>query len=144
MTGGPVDSRKSRRFSVDVEATLTPDGADPVPARARDLSRTGICVISAHPIASGHDVTLRLVLAFSNNATSEPLSLSARVVWCTPIAQSFQIGVMFCDVTDKQDGFLEMFLQFLDGTLAPSGLGDGSGDDETDPGPASPDDLFKA
>ena len=36
---------------------------------------------------------------------------------------------MFEDVTDQQDQFLEMFLQYLDGTLSPSG------DDDEDPQP---------
>ncbi len=139
MTVKPQDARRARRFSVDVETAIVVDGQPNIPARARDLSRTGICLISGQPVDRGKSVGLKLVLAFSNDAVSEPLTLEARVVWCTSIAESFQIGAMFEEVSEEQDSFLEMFLHFLDGTLAPSGVANVDYED-TDQLPLSPED----
>lgn len=129
------DARKFRRFTVDVDASIMLSGATRIPARARDLSRTGICLIAAQGIERGQPLEVTLVLSFSNNAFSEPLRLRGRVVWCAAIAQSFQIGAMFEDVTEDQDGSLELFLHFLDGTLAPRGSDDPDGADDRLPGP---------
>lgn len=113
------DSRRHPRFSVDVDARVSLASGQRVAARTRDVSRAGICLIGASAVPVGSALSLELVLAFGDNAFSEPLALSARVVWCTPIGQSFQIGVMFDELTEDQDNFLDMFLQFLDGTLGP-------------------------
>ncbi len=117
-------------------------------ARARDLSRTGICLIGAEAILPGTTVQLSLVLAFANNAVSEALRLEARVVWSTAIAQSFQIGAMFHDVSEEQDRFLELFLRFLDGSLTPEGVEPGgdeddANDDDSSVSPDDKDDPFK-
>lgn len=121
MTVTTKDTRRHRRFHVDVEAIVhTPDGR--LAARTRDVSRSGICVIASTPLKMGERLTVELVLAFGDNAFSEPLLVRAHVVWCTSISQSFQIGAMFDALTDEQDAFLEMFLQFLDGTLSPKGV----------------------
>jgi hypothetical protein len=117
----PNQPRRHPRYAVDVDATVGfPDGRR-LKTRTRDLSRTGICLICSESVASGDVASVELVLSFGNNAYSEPLVLSARVVWCTEIADFFQLGAMFDELTDEQDGFLEMFLHFLDGTISPSG-----------------------
>jgi hypothetical protein len=110
--------RRHRRYAVDVEATLGIGGIR-VRARTRDISRTGICLISSEPVAAGTLAPLELVLAFGEDSYSEPLALSARIVWCTALGGSFQVGAMFDDVTDQQDSFLEMFLQYLGDSLSP-------------------------
>jgi hypothetical protein len=148
MNGGD-DERDTRRghprYAVDVEVTLTLDSGLRVRARTRDLSRTGICVITGESLPGGETVRIDLVLAFGDNAFSEPLTLGARVVWCTNIASSFQVGAMFDDLTEQQDGFLEMFLHFLDGTIAPrGGRQDDEDDDDPLPGPDETDDPFRS
>ena len=120
--------RQHRRYAVDVEATLG-TAPDRQRARTRDISRVGICLIAKEAMAPGTLVPLELVLAFGDDAYSEPLSLTARIVWCTELAGSFQVGAMFDDVTDEQDNFLDMFLQYLGEAMSP----DGDGNDPDDP-----------
>lgn len=129
------ESRGHRRFSVDVQADVTRASGHRLSARTRDVSRTGICLISRDPVPSGEALRVNLVLSFPEGTFSEPLRLTARVVWCTAIGTAFQVGAMFEEMTEQEDDFLDTFLQFLDGTLAPRGgmLGD-------DDGPPSPDD----
>jgi hypothetical protein len=119
MSPGTIP-RQHRRFAVDVEATLG-SGAERQRARTRDISRVGICLIAGQPMTPGALVPLELVLAFGDDAYSEPLSLTARIVWCTKLEGSYQVGAMFDDVTDQQDGFLEMFLQYLGDAMSPDG-----------------------
>lgn len=142
--GGKGEARKHPRFSVDVEATVKRGGTKDFKARTRDLSLTGICLISGAPMNVGGVETVSLVLAFGHGAYSEPLVLPARVVWCTRIGASYQVGAMFEDVTDEQDSYLDMFLQFLDGTLSPRGAESADFDDETPaPEPNDLDDPFR-
>ena len=42
-----------------------------------------------------------------------------RVAWCTALFGSYQIGVKFVKVDDDRARYLDMFVGFLDGTLAP-------------------------
>lgn len=138
--------RRHRRFNVDVEATVHYGRGQRVAARTRDLSRSGICLISASPIPSGAIVVIDLVLSFGSSTFSEPLHLDARVVWCTSIEQSFQIGAMFNELGREQTDFLDMFLRYLDGSLAPSGVQpeDREEDDrELTPPPDIKDDPFR-
>jgi hypothetical protein len=118
-------TRKNRRFAVDVEATLDLPG-ERLRARTRDISRAGICLLTDRPVAAGAILPVELVLAFGDDAYSEPLSLNARIVWCTNLDGTYQLGAMFDEVTDQQDGFLEMFLEYLDEALSPE-------DDKDDP-----------
>ena len=117
----PVEPRRHPRYAVDVDATLVLSDGRRLKTRTRDLSRNGVCVIATEAVVPGETASVHLVLSFGNNAYSEPLVLSGRVVWCTKIADVFQVGAMFDPVTQEQDGFLEMFLHFLDGSIAPSG-----------------------
>jgi hypothetical protein len=122
MTQPVSGQRRDRRYVVDVDATIhLPDGGK-LKARTRDVSRNGICLVATQSMPVGVLVGLELVLSFGNNSFSEPLNLSGRLVWCTNLAGSYQVGAMFEEVTDQQDQFLEMFLQYLDGTLQPQGV----------------------
>lgn len=113
--------RRDRRYVVDVDATIQLVDGGKLKARTRDVSRNGICLVATQAMPVGGVVGIELVLSFGDNSFSEPLNLSGRLVWCTNLAGSFQVGAMFEDVTDQQDQFLEMFLQYLDGTLSPRG-----------------------
>lgn len=136
-----ADARQHRRFNVDVEATLIAADARKIPARTRDVSQTGICLVTAQGVTTGEIVQVVLVLAFGDNAFSEPLPLRARAVWSTNIAGAYQIGAMFHELDDNQAGYLELFLQYLDGTLAPKG--NGAVRDDDDASPDDKDDPFK-
>ncbi len=133
------DGRRHKRFSVEVEAVVRDGAGRIVRARTRDVSQTGICLISTDPVTTSDLLQVELVLSFGDDAYSEPLNLASRVVWCTRIGTSYQVGAMFESVTDEQDNFLEMFLQFLDGTLAPKGV-EGYPEPAEDDGPQSAED----
>jgi PilZ domain-containing protein len=136
------DTRKHKRFAVDVEAVVhTPGG--PFPARTRDLSKAGICLITSVALKGNQWVGLELVLAFGDNAFSEPLRLDARVVWCTPIGTSFQVGAMFNALSHEDADFLNMFLRYLDGSLVPGRQAAAEEEEEREAPPDEKDDPFR-
>jgi hypothetical protein len=113
--------RRYPRVTVDVQANVqTVDGRKLI-ARTRDLSRSGICLITSAAIAPPEKLRIELVLLLGSASSSEPLPLRARVVWCTPIAGAFQIGAMFDTPTAKESAFLDMFMRYLDGSILPAG-----------------------
>lgn len=134
------ETRRHPRFTVDVEATVHATSGGALVARTRDVSRTGICLITTTPIGVGTPLAVELVLSFGETR-SEPLRMQARVVWCTSIERAFQVGAMFDELDDQQESFLEMFLQYLDGTLAPrADLDDVGAEPEVEmPAPVPPD-----
>ncbi len=146
--------RRYPRVTVDVQANVqTVDGRKLI-ARTRDLSRSGICIVTTAALGSGEKLRIELVLLLGSGSSSEPLPLRARVVWCTPIAGAFQVGAMFDELSSKQSAFLDMFLRYLDGSILPAGAEMEviieSDDDEqvvpaeTEPAPAdTKDDPFK-
>jgi hypothetical protein len=147
MTERRESQRRYPRFPVDVQATLRTTEGRRVSARTRDVSRSGICLISDHALPSGENLLVELVLLIGTTSESEPLLLRSRVVWCTAIADAFQIGAMFQGLSQKESGFLEMFLRYLDGTILPAGAEMESSDvtdlvdaDEAEPLDDSPDD----
>jgi hypothetical protein len=138
----PEDTRKHKRFAVDVEAVVhAPTGN--FAARTRDLSKSGICLITPSALKGNEWVVVELVLAFGDNAFSEPLRLDARVVWCTQIGVSFQVGAMFNALSDENADFLDMFLRYLDGSLTPRGQTGVEEEEEREPSPDVKDDFRK-
>jgi hypothetical protein len=115
------DLRRHPRFTVDVQANVRTSDGRKLPARTRDLSRSGMCLITTHTLAPREELLIDLILLIGPTSTSEPLPLRARVVWCTPISQAFQIGAMFEKLNRKEQSFLEMFLRYLDGSILPAG-----------------------
>jgi Tfp pilus assembly protein PilZ len=125
------DTRRHRRFAVDVEAVVHALAGN-FAARTRDLSRSGICLITSSALKGNEWLVIELVLAFGENTFSEPLRLDARVVWCTPIGSSFQVGAMFNSLSDENDDVLDLFLRYLDGSMTPRGQA-AEEDEERDP-----------
>jgi hypothetical protein len=81
--------------------------------RTRDLSRGGICFLLFAPLEVGSTFTAELSLVLGNNAFSEPLVLSGKVVWCTAVEEGYQIGATFL-TPDKTSGeYLNTFLRLL-------------------------------
>ena len=131
--------REHPRFNVDIQVAVSVADAK-FAARTRDMSRAGLCLIGEQPIAADTEISLELVLTFGEAGTSEPLKVFGRVAWCTALFGSFQIGVKFVKVDDDLGRYLDMFVGFLDGTLAPGDVF--SGEEETRA--ADPDDPFAA
>jgi hypothetical protein len=132
--------REHPRFNVDIQVAVSVADAK-FAARTRDMSRAGLCLIGEQPIPADTEISLELVLTFGEAGTSEPLKVIGRVAWCTAMFGAYQIGVKFVKLDDDRARYLDMFLGFLDGTLAPDG-GTFSGDEEALA--ADPDDPFAA
>jgi hypothetical protein len=141
----PRETTASRRlhprFNVDLQVSVSSDNAL-VSAHTRDISRSGLCLISATEIAKEKEIRIELVLKFGEGGVSEPLVVLGRIVWCTKLFGQYQIGVMFVNVDDEQARNLHMFIGFLDGSLNAGELFDG--DEETTDKPSDPDDPFGA
>jgi hypothetical protein len=145
--------RRHPRFTVDVQANVSTVDGRKLIARTRDLSRSGICLITSEDLGFGANLGIELVLLLGPSSSSEPLPLRARVVWCTAIADAYQIGAMFDGLSEKEASFLDMFLRYLDGTILPAGaemeaIEDGeeaqAGEREGTPSPDVKDDPFRS
>jgi hypothetical protein len=134
------DARQFPRFAVDLQVAVS-TGPRRYQARSRDISRTGICLITKQAIRLESEIELQLVLAFEAGGVSEPLVVAGRVVWCTGLFGAFQIGVMFAELDDERARHMEMFIGLLDGTLGQSGRP--LEDDEDTDRPFDPDDPFR-
>jgi len=131
--------REHPRFNVDIQVAVSVADVK-FAARTRDMSRAGVCLIAEQPIARDTEISLELVLTFGDAGTSEPLRMIGQVAWCTALFGSYQIGAKFVKVDDDRARYLDMFVSFLDGTLAPGDVF--PTDEETRA--ADPDDPFAA
>jgi hypothetical protein len=139
MTEAQQTRRQHPRFNVDVQVAVSVAN-ESFAAHTRDISRAGLCLIATQPIARETEVSLEMVLTFGNDGVSEPLSILGRVAWCTALFGSYQIGVKFVKIDDERAKYLDMFVGFLDGTLAPGGLF--SEEEARHPAAPDPDDPF--
>jgi hypothetical protein len=133
------DARQFPRFAVDLKVAVSA-GPKRLQARTRDISRSGICLVSQQAIPLETVIQVQLVLTFDAGGLSEPLIVAGRVVWCTGLFGAFQIGVMFVCVDAERERHLEMFIGLLDGTL---NHGRPLDDDEDTDRPSDPDDPFR-
>ena len=138
MTDRQRIQRQHPRYNVDIQVSVSVASAK-FDARTRDMSRAGLCLVATQPIARETEISLELVLTFGDDGVSEPLQLLGRVAWCTSLFGAYQIGVKFVKVDDDRARYLDMFVGFLDGTLAPGPIGP---EDEDAPRGADPDDPF--
>jgi len=82
------------------------------PGRTQNLSRGGLCADIDEAIEIGTNVDLDIHLVFEE-AETEALRLSGRVVWCTTLDDAYQIGVAFRPLGAEQMEYLTMFLRYL-------------------------------
>ena len=107
------DRRHYPRYAVEacIEfVTLT--GA--TEGRTSNVSRGGVAADVDRPLPPGLVLNIRMSLVFDEDSISEPLVLPARLVWCTPVGDSFQLGAAFTNLSDEQETYLAMFLRYLD------------------------------
>jgi len=117
--------REHPRYAHEASITFhTVDRA--IAGRSRNVSRGGLCATLTDEIPAGASIEIDLQLVFVGEQQSEPLRLPARIAWCTPIDDHYQVGVQFLPLHHETAADLIMFLRFLDGR--------GS----TDPAPAVP------
>jgi hypothetical protein len=129
------------RFAVDIQVSVSSDNKS-VSAHTRDISRSGVCLVSTQALAREKEIGLELVLTFGEGGLSEPLQMRGKVVWCTAMFGHHQIGVKFLDTDREQLRNLDMFLGFLDGSLNAEELFGGE-EEKTEP-PTDKDDPFGA
>jgi hypothetical protein len=139
MTTTAKDARQFPRFAVDLQVTVS-IGERRLSARTRDVSRSGLCLVSREEIPLDTEIQVELVLAFATGGFSEPLGVLGRVVWCTGLFGAYQIGVMFVQVDAERSRHLDMFIGLIDGSLSP---GQPLDDDEVTDKPLDPDDPFQ-
>jgi hypothetical protein len=133
------DPRQFPRFSVDIQVSVSL-GDRKLAARTRDISRSGLCLISDEEIPRDSEIAVKLVLTFAAGGFSEPLPLEGKVAWCTALFGSYQVGVMFVRVEGERARYLDMFVGLLDGSLAPE---DPFGEEEDTDVPLDLDDPFR-
>jgi hypothetical protein len=110
------DRRQHPRYVVEIEARVVADDAE-FRARTRDLSRSGMCFVTAEALSVGIPVVIEAALKFSANAFSEALPLAARVMWCTPVHDGFQVGVAFTRLQRQTLEYLDLFLKYVKGEI---------------------------
>jgi len=106
--------RQFPRYAVEAQIAIRPHGGGARRGRTSNLSRGGLCAIVDAAVAPGRTVEVELALVFDGGNSSEPLSLPARVVWCTDLGGSHQIGISFLVLTPGQRDYLELFLRYLE------------------------------
>ena len=79
-----------------------------------NLSRGGLCASTEDALKLGTDLEVELILMFDDDVQSEPLRLPARVVWCTSLDDTNQVGVAFKPLDARRTEYLAVFLRYLD------------------------------
>jgi hypothetical protein len=132
-----VDARAHPRYACEIDAEVRLPGRK-VPARTHDVSRGGMAFTADQAIPSGSEVQISMALVFDEETFSEPLDVRARVVWCTPLGQRFQIGTSFIGLTNENRNYLEMFLRYLREGLARKAEEDAAAAPKPPPGDENP------
>lgn len=114
------EARREPRRTVDINATISVDGRV-VAARTRDISRSGICLVSDTEIPRDTELKIQLVLSLGSDSMSEPLLVTGRSIWCTALFGKYQVGGLFVDIDSDRRRFLDLFMRFVDGDVNPVG-----------------------
>ncbi len=105
-------TRQYPRFAIEAAIELV-TAAGSTKGRTKNVSRGGLAANVSRPIPPGLKVDVRMSLVFDEDTFSEPLVLPARVVWCTPIRDDFQLGASFMQLGSEEQSYLAMFLRYL-------------------------------
>lgn len=110
-----AQARAHPRYALEAEIELNAAGRT-VRGRTNNVSRGGLCASVTTPIEVGTPVDLSVTLVFDEDTFSEPLTLAARVVWCTALGDAtYQIGTAFLPLGPDELEYLQMFLRYLEG-----------------------------
>lgn len=107
-------SRKHPRYAHEA-AIAFHVGDTVITGRTLNVSRGGLCADLVEPIPTGTDLMVDLQLVFEDEQHSEPLRIAARVVWCTPVDEAHQVGIVFRQLHPELAEYLTMFLRYLVG-----------------------------
>ena len=104
--------REFPRYAHEAAVTFRVGGTR-LEGRTRNVSRGGLCATLVEPLAIGDDVEVELVLVFDDELQSDALRLPARVVWCTPLDEAHQVGVVFRALDVRRVEQIQLFLSYL-------------------------------
>lgn len=110
-------ARQYPRFAIEAEVELV-TAAGSTRGRTKNVSRGGLAADVERPVPPGLRVDVRMSLVFDEDTFSEPLVIPARIVWCTPVKDKFQLGAAFMPMSGEQVSYLAMFLRYLQEGLA--------------------------
>jgi c-di-GMP-binding flagellar brake protein YcgR len=116
------EHRQHPRYAIELDAEAVFDGKR-LAGRTHDISRGGFSLVLKERLPVSSQGHVKLALVFSENQFSEQLTLPATIVWCTPFGGGFQVGIKFSGLSEEIQGYLSLFIQFLEG---------GDGDEEDD------------
>jgi hypothetical protein len=105
--------REHPRYAHEATVTLVLGGQQ-VTGRTNNVSRGGLCVTVGDALAVGTDLEIDLALVFDDDVKSESLRLPARVVWCTPVDDAYQLGLSFRPHDAERARYLTLFLGYID------------------------------
>jgi len=108
----PTPERQYQRFAHDTTVRFLA-GKQVTVGRTLNLSRGGLCAHVTDALPIGADVQVDIALVFEDKSQSEPLNVSARVVWCTALEGEFQVGVSFRPLDAQRANHLSLFLDYL-------------------------------
>lgn len=109
--------RQYPRYAIEAEIELV-TAAGKTRGRTKNVSRGGLSASVERPVPPGLRVNVRMSLVFDEDTFSEPLVIPARIVWCTPLGERFQVGAAFLPMDQEQVAYLAMFLRYLEEGLA--------------------------
>jgi hypothetical protein len=107
------ETRKHPRYAVELDCELILGGR-PIRGRSKNISQSGIACIVPVQVEVSSVVTMSIALVFGADAFSEPLVLSATIVWCTRVGEVYQVGAKFADLTPQLRNFLDLFAHYLE------------------------------
>jgi hypothetical protein len=82
--------------------------------RTTNVSRGGLSADLPAAIAVGTEIDVDLQLVFEDDAQTEPLRVSGRIVWCTALEDVYQVGVAFKPLPADKVQLMTIFLRYLD------------------------------
>lgn len=105
--------REYPRYAHEAAITLNTPGRA-ISGRTTNMSRGGLCATLSEQITVGTEIEVDIQLVFEDDLQSEPLRVPARIVWCTSVDDGHQVGVRFLPIDHERNGYLTMFLRYLD------------------------------
>jgi len=109
------ENRRALRYPVDVSAELKL-GTQIVPARTKNLSETGVCLVLGRPLDEGASFDLNLFLTVDGieDPDSPPLDIGVSVIWASPGNEDDHLaGCHFAELDGTKVKILKDFLASL-------------------------------
>lgn len=105
--------REHPRYAHEAAITVIHTGRQ-LQGRTRNVSRGGVCAELVEEVPAGATILVDIQLVFDEDTQSEKLRLPARVAWCTPLDEAYQIGLAWLALHEEQLEYLGLFLKYLD------------------------------